>query len=364
MKNEAKEWLSKILKKFAQKVLSKNPDLDIIGVTGSVGKSTTKEAIYSVLSKSKSFKGKVIESTGNLNTEIGLPLAILGYQRCPTKFEWPFAIIELFLKSYFSNHLKGIKILVLEYAADKPGDIKHLCSITRPNIVIITKIGAAHTEFFGDIKRVMEEKSFLAQSASENGLVLLNKNDDYPKHILDNIKAQIEYFNDQGIDSKNEIAKKIGKYFKLSDAEIEQGLKNIKKLPGRLNILKGQKQSIIIDDTYNANPESMKQALEFLKKYDKKGRKVAVLGDMLELGDLENESHQEIAKLAQEKADETILVGLKFQKFESGAWFEDSVQAGDYILKNLKKNDIILVKGSNAMRMDRIVERLKENNGV
>lgn len=354
-----KIFLFKLLKSLAKRVLAKNKDIVIIGVTGSVGKSTTKEAIYSVLSNSKKFKNSVARSVGNLNTEIGLPLAILGQNNSPNKFLWPFFIIWLFVISFFSNPLKNIKILVLEYSASKPGDIKYLCSIVVPNIAVITKIAPAHIGFFGSLENIANEKGNLAYFVNKNDLVLLNKDDFYSKIIAKKTKAKIKYFTDKGAKSYLEIASIIGKYLGLEDIQIKNALNEKINLPRRLNVIKGKNSTIIIDDTYNANPESIKYALNFLSNYNNNGRKIAVLGDMLELGKFEDKYHRQIGELARLKSDFLILTGSKFSNVKSDAWFINSEKTAEYVLNNIKKNDIILVKGSNSMKMDIIVNKLK-----
>ncbi len=354
-----KNFFYKLLKILATRILAKNPNIIIIGVTGSVGKSTTKEAIYTVLSNSNNFKNHVVKSEGNLNTEVGLPLTILRQNKSPKKFLWPFYLIWLFLIVFFSNPLRNIKILVLEYATNQPGDIKYLCSIAKPNIAVITKIAPAHIGYFGTLKNIAKEKGSLAYAVSKDGLVILNKNDVFSKNIALTTNANIKYFDGKDFNNHILIATIIAKYLNIDDQEIKSSLGSITKLPGRLNVIKGKKSTTIIDDTYNANPESIKFALDFLEKYKSKGRKIAVLGDMLELGKMEIKYHREIGKLAKKKSDILILTGPKFNEVLSDAWFINSEKTAEYLLKNMKKNDIILVKGSNAMKMNMVVQKIR-----
>lgn len=359
MKESLTSYLQLTFKNLAKYVLAKNPDIEIIGVTGSVGKSSTKEAIYTVLSKSKRFENKVKKSEGNLNNELGLPLAILGFKVCPSTWLWPFVLISALARAYLVNPLAQTSILILEYAADKPGDINYLTSIAKPKIAVITCIGASHTQYFGSISNVAREKGNLAFALDKNGVLFLNKSDQYSPKIAQKTKAKVRYFSNGSLEADKNIAQEVGKYYHLPKNEIELGLKNIKPLAGRLNVTKGKNQTIIIDDTYNANPLSMKRALEYLQNYKVRGRRIALLGDMLELGSLEKQSHLEVTQLAKKNSDIFIAVGLKFQKTKPKIWFFDSEEAANYLLKNMKKNDIILIKGSHAMKMDRIVEKLK-----
>ena len=323
MKKIILKYVEKQLAKWAKRVLAKNPNLEIIGITGSVGKSSTKEAIYQVLGKSKRFEGAVAKSEGNLNTEIGLPLAILGFKKNPNKFTWLFVFIVAFFRAIFLNPLTQISILILEYAADKRGDIKYLISIAKPNMAIVTRIGRAHTIEFGDLEGVAREKAQLAAAVGSTGAIFLNKDDKFSHKISRMSVAKIIYFSDHGIDTAKEIARSLGKYFGLSEKEINLGIKNIKPLAHRLNIISGANHITIIDDTYNANPESTKAALDFLHNFKDQGRKIAVLGDMLELGSLEKEAHTEIAAIAIKTADLFIGVGLKFQPNCPDNWFLD-----------------------------------------
>lgn len=356
MKKTAKKFMEKMLAKWARRVLVKNPDLEIIGVTGSVGKSSTKEAIYEVL-KTK-YHSKVGKSEGNMNTEIGLPLVILGFTKSPHFFwQWIGAYFIGWFRASFANPLLKLKILILEYAADRPGDIGKLLNIVKPKIAVITKISAAHTLEFKNLTNIANEKGKLAWAAAKDGLVILNKDNDFTAVIAKKTQAKIQYFHDDLIKSADHIAYLIGKYYQLNDAQIKQGLADIKPLPGRLNIIK-TKNYTIIDDTYNANPESMKRALAYLEKYKSVGRKIAVLGDMLELGDLEKQAHQEIIQLARKKSDLLVTVGPKFQNQIGDAWFSDASQSSSYLLSKIKKNDTILVKGSRAMRMEEIIKQI------
>lgn len=355
------EW---ILKQMAIAVLrSRQPE--IIGITGSVGKSSTKEAIFSVLKEK--FSGKIWKNEGNLNEEIGVPLTILGFKRPVRWFEWPFVLI-IALPRFIAYRLSLIaypQILVLEFAANKPGDIKYLTSFVKPKIGIITAIGLAHTEFFGNLDNIIKEKGILVEILPRDGWAILNQDDPEVRKMALRTKAQVVYYQGGGFDSDKKAARAIGEIYHLSEAEIKQGLAGYRTLPHRMDILEGIKGTTIIDDCYNANPLSMERALAQLRAKSlelRAKRRIAVLGDMLELGRFAKEEHKKIAEKARQIADLLVTVGPNFAKTKSDYCFEGSRRAADFLLKEIKEDDIILIKGSRGMRMEKIVETLIATN--
>jgi len=363
MKNFFIKLLQNILGALAKKMIKKFQP-EIIGITGSVGKSSAKEAVFAVFSAE--FGNDVWSSRGNLNTELGLPLTILGFHKTPSAFAWLGVIFLSFWRVIFWT--KYPKYLVLEYAADKSGDIKHLVSIAKPQVAIITKIAPVHTENFGSIENIASEKGFLAESVPSGGAVFLNKSDKFSNIIAKKVKAKIIYFRDKELESHKEIAKEVGKYFNIKESVIADSLLNFKLPPGRLSIFNGVNDSVIIDSTYNSSPEAAAKFLEYLGRYKKNARKVAMLGDMRELGAMSEKFHRQITEKIIENADYAILIGPEMQKWtkpildqkhfpnQSFLTFSD---AKAYILPALRKNDIILVKGSqNTLYLERIVELL------
>lgn len=361
MKKMFHNLISWKLKIFAKWLLKNHRPL-VIGITGSVAKTSTKEAIYQVLSKSKRFEGKVKKSEGNLNTEIGLPLAILGFDKSPGWWQWPIVLLLSFFRVLIPqlNPLTHISILILEYAADKPGDIKYLTSFIKPDIGIITIIGPAHLVNYVSIEEIASEKAELVKNLVKDGIAILNKNDIYTEKIAKNLPYEIKYFQADLGNITNEIIKLIGKIFVIDQNVVEKAIQDIKPLNHRLNII--QKNNwIIIDDSYNANPLSMQLALEFLSKKAielKSARKIAVLGDMLELGNNSDQYHQQIGQLARKYANILIGIGALSKFMKPDQWFENYQQAESYLLNNLQENDIILFKASRRMELDKLVERI------
>jgi UDP-N-acetylmuramoyl-tripeptide--D-alanyl-D-alanine ligase len=396
MKNVFKSVLESMLKNLSRKVLSKS-NVEIIGITGSVGKSSAKEAIYKILNDSKEYHGKVKKSEGNLNNEIGLPLSILGFSKSPSFFTWPLVILKAFFRANFNNlnPISNTRLLVLEYASDKPGDIQYLTSIARPKVAVLTYVGEAHMEFFDSIDKIALEKSQLVKSLPKDGVAIINSDNDYAWRIGLGARTKVIYF---GTDEKSKITAKninilnnkteftlkyenkekticikaigkqqvyaamsaigVGLTYNLDFDSMIQSLNNYSPLSGRDNIVKGINNSLVFDSSYNANLTSTKAALQTLKELKTSGRKIAVLGDMRELGKITKDAHKEIAIYAKQVADKVVLVGQSYKDMPANKWFVNSQEAADFIKDKIENNDIILVKGSHAMEMEKIVNAL------
>jgi len=405
MKNSILKHIEKILKTLSAKVLNKyNPE--VIAITGSNGKSTTKEAIACVLRE----KFTVLTSPGNYNTELGVPLTILE-QKIPRFFiGWPIILLKSYLYTFRKNYYQK---LVLELAADKPGDIDYLTSFIKPKVAVLTNIGPSHLEQFKTIENVAKEKRILLERTIDNGTLCLNKDDKKIRQMaqglsrkiiwygtdnsadiwasnfeqnLTGIKFNINYKNDSlPIILHNVLGRHLvypilaavatGLIYEISLGKAIYGLKSIKLPFGRMNIILGISDTIIIDDSYNANPSSMLAALQTLEELDKKkiikGRKIGVLGSMNELGDYEKEGHEQVGEKSAQVLDYLITVGkpanqyLASKAIETGLSrnkiykFEDSINAGKFLKSFIKKDDIILVKGSqNNVRLEWAIEQI------
>lgn len=364
MKNNPRKIIEKILRYLSIKLLN-IVDPDIIAITGSVGKSTTKEAIYSVLSQSKGLMGKVRKNRGNLNEEIGVPLSIFGFKNPVRWFMWPLIFVVLLFRflAYGLKIIKYPKILILELAADRVGDISYFTSFIKPHIAVVTAIGPAHMEYFKSINNIIKEKGRLVETLTKNDYAILNKDDVQVKNMDKRTIAKVIYYSGNKIESEKEPAKIIGQLYGLSQKEIENTLKNFINLPHRLNVLHLVRGFTIIDDSYNANPLSIKRALEKLSIESAKvkaKRRVVVLGDMLELGDYTEEAHKEIVSRSRLVADLLVTVGSNFARLNPDYSFNNSREAAEFLLKEIKKGDIILVKGSRGMKMEVIVEKLQK----
>ena len=333
----------------------KKLNIPIIGLTGSNGKTTTKELINIVLSK----KYNTLATKGNLNNHIGVPLTLLSMN---DKTE--LGIVEM-----GANHQK---------------EIEFLCSITEPDFGYITNFGKAHLEGFGGIEGVIKGKSELYKHLKENNKVaFVNTND---KIQLKNTKG-IESVHFNNIDLqflevnpfvkltyKNTIIQSnmigkynyiniaaaitIGEHFKVSKSEIKEAIESYVPQNNRSQIIETKNNKIILD-AYNANPSSMKVALENFSSIEGES-KVVILGDMFELGDESFIEHQAIANLVSTLAfSKMIFVGENFKGIKSNnLQFKTYLELEDYIKKNPLENQSILIKGSRGMRLERILDQI------
>jgi len=351
-------------------------DLRVIGITGSVGKSTTKEMVAEVLSQ----RYRTLKSPGNLNNEIGLPLSILklspGYQRA-----------------------------VLEMGFYVPGEIAFLCDIAQPHVGVVTNIGTVHAERAGSQENIFLGKSELVQALPEDGVAVLNFDDPWVRKMEEKTRAQIFFYGlspeadlwadnveGQGLEGirfrlhyqretlhvrvpligRHSVhtalrAAAVGLVEGLTWQEIFDGL-NQGHTQLRLVAVRSKTGALILDDTYNASPESMLAALNLLDELD--GRKIAVLGDMLELGQYERQGHEMVGLRAAQVADTLLTLGTRGHLIAEAARrsgmrktsvqeFEELDQIVNWLDENLTKHDSVLIKGSHGLRMDRIVNALE-----
>jgi len=420
MRAISKKILSNVLKTESKLVLWKYKP-KIIAITGSIGKTSTKDAVYAVLSKIS----YVRKSEKSYNSEIGLPLTVLG---CPNAWNNPFHWLKNILKGLwlFIYPHKYPQWLILEVGVGKMGDMKRTALWLKTDVVIMTAIGEtpAHIEFFNSRKHLIEEKSALIKTLKMDGLLVLNADDETVAEMKSKTKSHtitfglnegadlvgsslnISYENDiprgivfrvdeegrslpvviDGVFGKNHVyasmaALAVASGLNLNTVDAVSALKNYDVPPGRMRLLAGLNNSLIIDDTYNSSPFACESALVTLKEI-KGNRKIAVLGDMLELGKHTIEAHKNIGKIAKENADVLIVVGPRAKDIKNGALenkmskenlpdgkagifeFANSTQAGEFLKTFVKRGDLILIKGSQGMRMERAVEAIlldKEN---
>lgn len=411
-----RSFLQKITKYIARATIARyRPKLVI--VTGSVGKTSTKEAIRAVLGT----RFRVRASILNQNNELGVPLTILGARNAGRSVSgWANVIFRGIwgliwkLKSY-------PQILVLEYGIDKPKDMDYLLSIARPDVAVVTALGTipVHVEFFSSPKALAKEKSKLISALSKDGVAVLNFDDAVVAEMHEVTRAKVITFGfGDGADvrgddwvlleeeSSSGFPEMLGMTFKVHSersfipvrlrnvfgkpqaysalaaiavgealglhlVEMAQALESIVPVPGRMRILPGIKNTLLIDDTYNASPLSVHSALDFLHEV-RAPRKIAVLGDMLEIGKYAEEAHRSIGDLAEKIADIIFAVGprarfLYQEALENGFpkdrlyAFDDSGEAGVSLQNILQEGDVVLIKGSRAMHMERIVREVMAN---
>ena len=401
-------FLEKILRAMAIAVLRRHKP-KIIAITGSVGKTSAKAAVFAVLSA----KFNVRENQKNYNNEIGIPLTIIGAQSGGKNiFRWLWIFIKWFFVLIFPSYPE---ILVLELGVDRPGDMKYFMSFIKPSISIVTNVATSHIEFFKTVENIAKEKRVIIEALRSDGWAILNADDENTLAMVEKSGGQsltfglaenaqvnashlvYNYQNDkpEGISFKlnydgtnipirlrNILAAhsvyaalaaiSVGIIFKINLVDIASSLESLRSPAGRMNLLEGIRGSHIIDDTYNASPMSTVAALDVLKNLNAK-RKIAVLGDMLELGDETEIGHRQVGKkILSSKVDIFIVVGKRMQYavqeligdgFPAGniLHFTDPVSAGEKIVEIIKEGDFVLVKGSQGMRMEKIVEMILAN---
>lgn len=350
----------------------KQLSIPVIGITGSNGKTTSKELVNSVLSK----KYKVLATKGNLNNHIGVPLTLLSITR-----EHEMAIIEM--------------------GANHQGEIAQLCAIAEPDFGIITNIGKAHLEGFGGIEGVKKGKSEIYRYLQEKkGKVFVHGDDETlaelafnndkitygTKKLYDIIGAVVntgtEFISFQwatrytasslksapvvttqlvGIYNYHNLlcAACVGNYFKVEDELINQALSEYTPSNNRSQLQKTANNTLILD-YYNANPTSMTAAIENFANL-KQENKMAILGDMLELGEESQKEHEAIIQLLKQKNIQALLVGPLFCNAGNGSTFQlfaNSDDANTYLQSNPIKNTTILIKGSRGIKLEKVLETL------
>jgi UDP-N-acetylmuramoyl-tripeptide--D-alanyl-D-alanine ligase len=425
MRDFALRALKYTLKRLAQLTIWRYRP-GIIGVTGNVGKTSAKIAIAAVLGHER----KVRWSHGNLNNELGLPLTILGNwgpdelflisranpagtQKFAKAMFWLRVIVKAVKRLIVYDKAGYPEILVLEYGADRPGDLKYLLSFARPNVSIITAVGdiPVHVEYFGGPQELAREKARLIECLPSAGFAVLNYDDPTVMNLKDRTRAtvmtygfskgadiQIVNFEHRldgeipvGISFKLQYgghsvpvrierafgrtqayaaaaAASVGIVFGLNLIKISEALKSYIPADSRMQLLPGIKDTLIVNDAYNASPMSMQAALESLKILPGK-RKVAILGDMLELGKFAMEAHERIGRLAGGLADVIVTVGprakfiadeaRKVSRKRNITSYDDAESAKEDVKNLLRKGDLVIVKGSRAMHLERIIEGIQ-----
>lgn len=352
--------------------------IPFVGITGSVGKTSTKDMVSCVLSK----QYKVLSTQGNFNNEIGVPLTVFNLD---------------------SSH----EAAVIEMGMSGFGEISRLTSIVKPDIAIITNIGLSHIEKLGSRKNILQAKMEILEGLSGKGLVILNGDD----KLLYGLKGLISfrtvfYGMEEGFDYQAYNVQSLGEQGTVFDiaignkdyrvhipvpgvhnvynalagiaAGVELGIPADKMIQGieeytpgkmRLNLI-NHNGIKIINDAYNASPQSMEAAINVLKEVSATGRSIAVLGDMLELGEMSLDSHRHVGSFAVAKGVDYILtVGESGKNIAHGAIeagantdkvisFKDNNEAAEFLTSFIKPGDVILVKGSRGMKMEEIVNIL------
>ncbi|MFA6423329.1 MAG: Mur ligase family protein [Patescibacteria group bacterium] len=356
MKKFVSNIIQAILTVYAKGIIKRfKPEIMVI--SGSMAKTTTKEMVFAAL-KHK-FNGEIKCTPGNLNTSIGISLAFLGYDKQPSLWMWPGMLISFFFRYIFMSNFP--KFYIIEIGADKPGDIKAICSYLKPKYGIITAIGPAHEEIFGSIDAIVKEKSEIIKDLPIDGAAFINQNDEKKYKLSEYTKAKVVFFDSPISEISVNIAMSVGKYFGLSETVIKESFKDAPKESSRFSVYNLKENILLLDDSYNANPLSMKGAIEYFENIlsNKSGRKIAILGDMLELGEKSKEYHTEIGKLIDGKFDLVFSVGKASSDYNSNRHFQNVAEIIPFILNEIKTDDNILVKGSRGIKLDLLAKEIK-----
>lgn len=341
-------------------------DIPVIGVTGSVGKTSTKDMIYSVLKE----KYKVLKTKGNNNNHIGLPFTIL--------------------------RLHDEEIMILEMGMNNLGEISFLTNIAKPTIAVITNVGTAHIGNLGSRENILKAKLEITEEL--NGPLIINNDNDMLHDHLDEIKTSNNVIT-LGIDNKSDYmaydiddnkfkidgeefispignrafiyncltAYIVGKLCDVDINDIKNGIKNLELTSNRLEYKKSKSGATLIDDTYNASLDSIKSSLEILEK-EKASRKIAIIGDVLELGKYSENIHKEIGKvLLDSNLDYIVTIGndtkytdayLNSNGYNNVKHFAKENDSYEYLDNLLKEGDMVLIKGSHGINLKNVVNYL------
>lgn len=386
----------------------------VIAITGSVGKTSTKDAVAAALAT----RFRVRKSEKSFNSELGVPLTILGL---PNGWDNPFFWLWILARGFvlILARKKYPEWMVLEIGADRPGDIEKICEWLVSDIVIITRLAKipAHVEFFATPEDVLLEKSKLIKTIRDGGTLILNADDDdvaalgklfrgktltfglnnsadlrASNYQLSFEKKEGEGKTPDGITFKIKsggnllpvaikgalgrqliypslAALAVGIFLNQNLIEIIEKLAEHKTPNGRMKIIPGLKGSLILDDTYNSSPVALAEALSTLESIETSERKIAVLGDMLELGRYSAEEHRRAGLTAGKICDLLLVVGPRSRGIAEGALengmadekvleFDSAKTAGEYLQNEIIAGDIVLVKGSQGMRLEKTVEEI------
>lgn len=397
------------LKLLAKLILLKYKPF-VVGITGSVGKTSTKEAVFSVVSA----KFNARSSEKNYNNEFGLPLTIIGAESPGRSlFGWCAVMFKALGMVVFKKNYP--KALVLELGVDRPGDMDYLNSIVKYDIGIVTMVGPSHLEFFSSVEAIRKEKEKLVANVKKGGWAIVNYDNKDSKKIGENCRSKVFSYaifekakvGAQEIDLSFKDGQLAGTSYKLSYdgstvpvllpniigmggvyaslaaacvgvaldmnlVDIANCLRHTKPPRGRMNIIPGIKNTLLIDDTYNSSPQSSMSALDLCREVplEPGAKRWAVLGDMLELGPYTEEGHEAVGHhLAQSKTDVLVVVGERSRDIARGArgagmsderifHFDAPGAAGRFIQDKMRAGDLLLIKGSQGARMEKIVKEL------
>lgn len=408
MKNFFKTIVVKILTLQASMLLRKHKPT-IIAITGSVGKTSTKDALYAAIKNSISTR----KSEKSFNSELGVPLTILGLSNgWNNPFVWTKNIVDGFYTVFFTK--KYPEVLILETGIDRPGDMEKLTSWIKPDLVVLTRLPSVpvHVEFFSSPEEVVREKMLLVEALKPDGVFVYNNDDTIIQSQLDTVRNksigysrylasefttsgdQTVYLDNRAVATEFTVSHNDKRYtIKIPDTVGTQhvyacsaalavaseldipletavgGLQELVTPRGRMRIVKGLKSTTLIDDTYNSSPIAVEAALQSLKEIKYAKRKIAVLGDMLELGKFSSVEHEKVGELVAKTTNILITVGVRSRKTAEAAMaagmdeeyilqYDKIEKAGKELQNILQPGDVVLVKASQGIRAERLIEEV------
>jgi len=403
MKQLLKAPVAMLLALLARAIINKYRPT-IVMITGSVGKTSTKDAIAAALGDHFYLRA----SEKSYNSEFGLPLTVIGSKN---PWENPAAWLRVFQEALALVMLPSHypKLLVLEVGADRPGDLARILRIAKPDVVVVTRLPdvPVHVEAYASPQAVRDEEFTPAYALLPGMPLIISADDSHARAMAARLPASLRtfgfaddaqvrlsnpaFFMDEkgggmtaSVDSNViRVAGALGRpqlYAPAAaiavalalDMTLEEALAGLLKYvapPGRARIIRGKNGSLIIDDSYNASPAAVEEGLSSLDLIPHVNRKIAVLGDMLELGRYSVEEHERVGVLAAEKADILVSVGTRSRVTHTAALaagmpeecafsFDASSEAAAALLALVQEKDVVLVKGSQSMRMERVSEAL------
>jgi len=358
-----RKFIVAILRRQAKRVIKKNKPTAIV-VTGSIGKTSTTQAIATVLSESFAVR----QTIANYNTDVGVPCSVFG-RKFPRSLKNPFAWLRLLIANELDIYKKpDYSVLVLELGTDKPGEIADFDWLS-PSIAVVTAVSPEHMEFFGDILAVAKEELSVAGFSDKTIINNLTVDKSYLKYaqteeLFNYNRSDIERINltsnDLNVFGEHSIdsiaaAITVGKALGMDNSKLLQGAKKVAPQPGRMSILDGIKGSKLIDDTYNSSPDAVKAALDYLYSIPHVQR-IALLGNMNELGRTSKNAHIEIGNYCDPlKLDLVVTLGEDANKYTADAAKKKGCpvaeanspyEAADIIKRQLQEGAYVLLKGS------------------
>lgn len=402
MKTLLRSLVASFLAVLARSIVKKYQPT-IVMVTGSVGKTSTKDAVAAALSERYFLRA----SEKSYNSEFGVPLTIIGARNpWENATAWLKVIQEALTLILLPNHYP--KLLVLEVGADRPGDLAKILAIATPDAVVVTRLPEVpvHVEAYAGPQAVREEEFRPAYALASGCPLIISADDDYARDMAKRLSAnviRVGYAEDADVliqtpqftkEGMKAVVVSCGKKHTITAAhalgrtqlyapamalalastlhltadEALEGLSKYSPPPGRARILKGKRDSVLIDDSYNASPAAVEEALGALTQIQA-SRRIVAIGDMLELGRYSINEHKRIGVLVAKHADVLITVGPRAQALRESAiasgmeegktWgFETSIEAAHVLLEEIAEGDVVLIKGSQGVRMERITEAL------